>query len=107
MSTEENKMLAHRSFEEIWNKGNMGAIEEMFVAMPVYHGFGMALPAGRPGIHQFVTVYRTAFPDTHFTIEDQVAEGDRVLTRWTAVGTHQAALMGIPPTGKRVSVTGM
>ncbi len=52
-------------------------------------------------------MYRMAYPDTHFAVEDQVAEGDKVATRWTAVGTQQGELMGIPATGKKVTVTGM
>jgi len=56
---------------------------------------------------QFVSMYLTAYPDTHFTIEDQIAEGDTVVTRWTARGTHKGPLMGIPPTGKQVTVTGI
>ena len=52
-------------------------------------------------------MYRTAFPDMRITIEDQVAEGDKVVTRWTASGTHQGDLMGIDPTGRRATVTGI
>ena len=51
--------------------------------------------------------YRTAFPDAQYTIEDQIAEGDTVMTRWSGRGTHQGPLMGIPPTGKQSTVTGM
>ena len=56
---------------------------------------------------QLVTMYFSAFPDLHLTIEDQIAEGDKVVTRWTARGTHQGPFMGIPPTGKRAVVTGI
>jgi predicted ester cyclase len=52
-------------------------------------------------------MYRTAFPNIHVTIEDQIAEGDKVVTRWTGHGTHQGELMGIPPTNKAVTVTGI
>ena len=52
-------------------------------------------------------MYRSAFPDMQLTIEDQIAEGDKVVTRWTARGTHQGELMGIPPTGKQATVTGI
>lgn len=52
-------------------------------------------------------MYRAAFPDVQSTIEDTIAEGDKVVTRWTARGTHRGALMGIPPTGKELTVTGM
>ncbi len=52
-------------------------------------------------------MYRSAFPDTQITIEDQLAEGDMVATRWTARGTHQGELMGVPPSGNRVEVAGI
>ena len=52
-------------------------------------------------------MYRSAFPDAHFTIEDQIVEGDKVVTRYTATGTQKGELMGIPPTERRVTVTGI
>ena len=54
-----------------------------------------------------ITMYRTAFPDIHFTIDEQIAEGDTVMTRWTARGTQTGELAGMPPTGKSVTVTGI
>jgi steroid delta-isomerase-like uncharacterized protein len=107
MSGEANKALARRTFEELWNQGNLAASPELYDANHVSHGLGMDVPPGIEGLNQFITLYRTAYPDTHFTIEDQLAEGDKVATRWTAIGTHRGDLMGIAPTGKRVTVTGM
>jgi steroid delta-isomerase-like uncharacterized protein len=107
MSTEENKTIARRAFEEVWNQGSATAFDELYVPDQVSHGLGMDVPAGTQGLRQFVSLYRTAYPDTHFTINDQIAEGDKVATRWTAIGTHLGDLMGIAPTGKRVTVTGM
>ena len=107
MTEEANKALARRSFEELWNQGNLAAAPELYDANHISHGLGVDVPPGIEGLTQFITLYRTAYPDTHFTIEDQIAEGDKVVTRWTAIGTHQGELMGIPPTGKRVTVTGM
>jgi steroid delta-isomerase-like uncharacterized protein len=107
MSTEENKIIARRSFEEVWNLGNLDTIDVLYTADQVSHGLGIDVPAGTQGLRQFISIYRTAYPDTHFTIEDQIAEGDKVTTRWTAVGTHRGDLMGIAPTGKRVTVTGI
>jgi steroid delta-isomerase-like uncharacterized protein len=107
MSVEENKTIGRRAFEEIWNQGNLSAIDELYDANQVSHGLGMEVPPGVAGLKQFVSIYRTAYPDTHFTVEDQIAEGDKVATRWTAIGTHRGELMGILPTGKRVTVTGM
>jgi steroid delta-isomerase-like uncharacterized protein len=107
MSVEENKTVSRRSFEEVWNQGNLAAIDDLYDANQVSHGLGVEVPAGVAGLKQFVAMYRSAYPDTHFTIEDQVAEGDKVVTRWTAIGTHRGELFGIAPTGKRVTVTGM
>lgn len=107
MSVEENKAIGRRAFEEIWNQGNLAAIDELYDANQVSHGLGMDVPPGTAGLKQFVSIYRTAYPDTHFTIEDQVAEGDKVVTRWSATGTHLGQLMDIAPTGKRVTVTGI
>ena len=64
-------------------------------------------PSGPQGIAAVITMFRQAFPDLHFTIEDQVAEGDKVATRYTFRGTQQGELMGISPTGKQVSIGGI
>ena len=106
MSTEENKVNERRFVEEGWNQGNTAVFDELFAAD--YLGHDPSGPLHGPeGFKQFYATYRTAFPDTHLTIEDQIAEGDTVASRWTATGTHQGPLMGIPPSGKRVRVTGM
>ncbi len=106
MSTEENKALSRRLIEEVWNQGNLAVIDEL--TAPNYVDHDPTRPIHGPeGMKQFVSMYLTAYPDTHFTIEDQIAEGDRVVTRWTARGTHKGPLMGIPPTGKQVTVAGI
>jgi steroid delta-isomerase-like uncharacterized protein len=105
--SEENKAIVRRSFEEVWNQGKLVVADEIYDASFVAHGFGVELPPGPEGFKQFVSAYRSAFPDIHFTIEDQFAEGDRVVARWTARGTHKGELMGIPATGKPVVVTGI
>lgn len=106
MSTEDNKALVRRGFEEIWNRGNLAVIDEFIAPNYVDHEPTTTLQG--PEAHkQFVLMYRSAIPDLHITIEDQIAEGDKVVTRWTARGTHQGPLMGIPPTGKQAVVTGI
>ena len=107
MSTNDNKQIARRTFEKMWNQGKLDVIDELYDSNQMSYGLGVDLPAGRAGMRQFVAMYRMAYPDVHFTVEDQVAEGDKVATRWTAVGTQQGELMGIPATGKKVTVTGM
>jgi len=62
---------------------------------------------GPQSYKQFVEMYRAAFPDVRFTIHDQIADGDKLVTRYTATGTHKGELMGIAPTGKRANVTGI
>ncbi len=104
---EENKAIARRDFVEVWNKGNLDTVDEISTAVGVAH------MGGGPDIHtlegykQYVTRYRTAFPDLHFIIEDEIAQGDKVVIRWTSTGTHQGELMGIAPTGKLGTVTGI
>lgn len=108
MSTEENKALARRVIEEMFNNGNLDLAEE--VIAPEYVDHDPAMPEdirGPEGFKAFVAGYRAAFSDLHVEIEDQLAEGDKVATRWTATGTHDGDLAGIPPTGRRVTTPGM
>ena len=105
--TENNKAIVRRAYEEVWNQGKLDVIDEIFAADLVGHIAGSPDIHGPEGLKQFVTMYRTAFPDLQFTIEDQLAEGDKVATRWTSTGTHKGELMGIPPTGVQVKSTGI
>jgi steroid delta-isomerase-like uncharacterized protein len=79
---------------------------EIYDAAYVYHPDPHRVK-GPEGVKQIVGVYRAAFPDLHLTIEDLIAEGDKVVVRFTARGTHQGDLMGVAPTGKEVTVTGI
>jgi steroid delta-isomerase-like uncharacterized protein len=109
MLSETNKTVSRRLFEEVWNKGNLAVLNELIANDHVNSGPGTlpGLPTGPEGAKQFVMIYRNAFPDTHFTIDEQIAEGDKVVTRWTAHGTHQGELLGIPATDKSSTVTGI
>ena len=105
---EENKAVVRRQLDELFNKGNLDLAEELLAPDFVEHD--PAMPEDLHGIEafkQYVGGYRSAFPDIHIEVEDQVAEGDRVATRWTGTGTHQGELMGIAPTGNRAEVAGM
>src|SRR5713226_1186473 len=106
MSTEDNKLLVRRLFEEVLNQRNLALIDEFFSPNHVEHA-STGPVHGTEGMKQYYMIYLTAFPDTHYTVEDQIAEGDKVVTRWTARGTHKGELMGIPPTGKQGTVTGI
>ena len=104
--SEQNKALDRRFFEAISNK-NLDALDELVAADVVNHELPPGLPPGLDGTKAFLGMFTSAFPDLTFTIGDQIAEGDRVVTRWTATGTHNGELMGIPATGKQVTVTGL
>jgi steroid delta-isomerase-like uncharacterized protein len=83
-------------------------VEEIYA--PDYVAHDPTMPEdtrGVEGAREFYGMYRSAFPDTEITIEDQLAEGDMVATRWTARATHQGELMGVPPSGNRVEVPGV
>lgn len=107
MSVEQNKSIARRFFEDAYNTGNIALLEQLLAPTYVDHKAPPGTPPGPQGIAQIITMFRRAFPDLQFTIEDQVAEGDTVATRYTFRGTQQGELMGIPPTGKHVSIGGI
>lgn len=106
MSTEDNKALVQRGIEEVWNQKNLAVLDEIASRDYVSHNPAMTTH-GLEQYKQLVSMYFSAFPDLHFTIEDQIAEGDKVVSRFSARGTHQGAFMGIPPTGKQGVVTGI
>jgi steroid delta-isomerase-like uncharacterized protein len=101
------KVLVRRLFEEVWNQGNLAAIDELFA--PSYIRYDPAAPEakGLAGFKQLVVMLRTAFPDLHFTLEEVIAEDDKVMTRALLRGTHRGEYLGIAPTGKPVAVMGM
>ena len=105
MSTEENKALMRRWIEAV-NQRNLAVLDELCVPDFVYHNASQTMQGLEP-FKQVLSMYLAAIPDVHFTLEDVIAEGDRVVTRQTYRGTHQGKLMGIPPTGKQVTLTGI
>ena len=107
MSTEENKALVRRFYEEVFNKKNLAAVDTFVDPQIIEHDLPPGLPAGSEGTRQFIGMYVAAFPDMHLTVEDIIAEGDEVTARFTIHGTHGGELMGIPPTGKQVTTTGI
>jgi len=106
MSTEDNKAIVRRLIEEGFNQRNLAIFDELYAPDFVYY-LGSTTIQGLEPYKQFTSMSFTAFPDVHFTIEDQVAEADKVVTRWTWRGTHQGPFQGIPPTSKHVMVTGV
>jgi steroid delta-isomerase-like uncharacterized protein len=104
---EKHKALVRRFHEEVWNKGNVAAVDEFMGAEYVDYAIPSGLPPGTEGLKQAITTYRTAFPDLKATVDDIFAEGDRVAYRWSTRGTHLGDWLGIPPTGNHMAATGI
>jgi steroid delta-isomerase-like uncharacterized protein len=101
--------FVHRWFEAVWNRGDTAAIDDMMAADALMHGLGEAGAdvRGPDGFKPFQAKLRGAFPDIHVTIDETVEQGDLIATRWTANMTHLGDDLGVPATGRRVTVTGM
>ena len=107
MGAEENKALVRRWFEEM-DRGNLAIIDELLAEDYVDHNPPLPdMPSGNAGVRQANTVLAAAFPDTVHIIEDQVAEGDKVVTRLRGRGTFTGEILGLAPTGKVVEITGI
>ncbi|MCU0808453.1 MAG: ester cyclase [Candidatus Contendobacter sp.] len=105
---ETNKALVQRNFEVIWSQCNLDVADEILA--PEYVGHIAALPDVVRGIEAFkqvIMLFHLSAPDIRFEIQDQLAEGNKVATRWVGCGTHKGEFMGIAPSGQRLSVTGM
>src|ERR671917_960884 len=104
--SEQNKTLARRSFEDLFSRGNHDTANEILSADFLDH-----LPReeerGIEELKRYVGIYRSAFPDIQDTVEEIVAEGDKVVVRWRSRGTHQGEFMGVAPTGRHVTFPGM
>jgi steroid delta-isomerase-like uncharacterized protein len=106
-TTQENKAVFRRYVEEVGNEGNLDLAEEIFSRYLAHQSDGSMLERGPEDVKRFMGEFRGGFPDFHSTIEDMVAEGDKVVTRWTMRGTHRGEFRGIAPTGKQIAVTGI
>ncbi|HEX6109249.1 MAG TPA: ester cyclase [Ktedonobacteraceae bacterium] len=107
MSLESTKLLAQRVWEEVWHQGQLSRIDDLFTTDFVRHDPGGRELQGTEQNRQFIGSLRAAFPDVHYTVEDQIAEGDKVVVRYRFRGTHLGAFQGMPPTGKQVTYTGI
>ncbi len=105
MSTEDNKTLMSRFLEEVFNKKKLAALDEFIAPNQVDHTLPPFLPTTPEGTKQAINIFLKAFPDVHLTVEDMIAEGDKVVIRYTSRGTQKGAFMGIPPTGKQMTVS--
>jgi steroid delta-isomerase-like uncharacterized protein len=107
MSTQ-NEAIVQRWWQELWNGGDLAVADE--IVAPDFTDHDPASPWVPPGIDgckTLVTGYRTVFPDIHFTIEQQVAAENTVVSHWRCRGTHRGELMGTAPTGKEIDVEGI
>jgi steroid delta-isomerase-like uncharacterized protein len=104
--SEQNKRIARKVFEDIQSQGNLALVDELVAADYVGHS-PLGDIHGPEGTKQLETVLKGAFPDYRVEVEDQIVNGDKVVTRWTARGTHQGPFQRIPPTGKSMTMTGM
>jgi len=105
MSTEHYKAIVRRWVEEYWNQGKVTLLEETHATDYVLHNPDGPV-YGQAGFRQFAARLWTAFADIHVTLDDVIAEGDKVGWRYTFQGTHRGELLGIPPTGRTVTITG-
>ena len=102
MTTEEMKTFEHRFFQA-WNEGKPEILDELYSPAFINHINGENLDAAKQGI----IGVRAAFSDLHLTLDDQIAAGDKLVSRWTARGVHSGVFLGVPATGKHVEVNGI
>lgn len=108
MAGKDPKAIVRRSLEEIFSAGKLEVADEIYAADFIAHDPALPEPVRGPaGIKEVVAGYRAAFPDLRVKADDQISEGQIVVTRWTAVGTHKGELFGIAATGKQATVTGI
>jgi steroid delta-isomerase-like uncharacterized protein len=103
----DNREKSRGIFEEVWNQKRIEKIDELVSTDYIHHDVLSPDQKGIDAYKQFVYLYRNAFPDIHFKIEDEVSEEDTVVIRWTVTGTHHGDLPGLPRTGRPISVTGI
>ena len=107
MSLDENKALARRWVEEIWHKGNLSVLDDFLATNFVFNYAPPGVEPNKAAYKQAMNMYRDACPDMYYDIQDMVAEGDKVVVRWVGRGTQKGEIMGIAPTGKEMTLTGI
>lgn len=104
MVTEDNKALVRRFIEEVFNGGNLAAIDEFLAPSEVDHTLPPGLPPDRSGTEQGIRMFLQAFPDLHITIDEMIADGDKVVIRYTSRGRQRGPFWVIPPLGREITV---
>ncbi|MHA1906113.1 MAG: ester cyclase [Candidatus Thorarchaeota archaeon] len=107
MQESENKATFRRLYDEILNQGKLEVFEELCASNFVKHAIPPNPDYGIEGSKQSVIMLRTAFPDIKYEVEDIIEDGDKLVARWSAKGTHKGVFMGIPLSDKQVSFTGI
>ena len=108
MAVERNETVSRRFYDEVWNGGDLAVIDQLADPSAVTHDPSVAEDIrGTEGMKELIASYRRAFPDVKLVVADMFSDGDKVAVRWTATGTHRGELMGLAPTGRRSSVTGI
>jgi steroid delta-isomerase-like uncharacterized protein len=103
---EADRDLGRRWFDEVWNKGQREAIGQLFAPNVLVHD-GSTTTSGPGAFYQFYDRINAAFAGTHVEVEDNFTEGDRICVRWTCTATHNGPGLGVPPTGRKIRVTGI
>jgi predicted ester cyclase len=101
-----NKELVRRYLREAYDKGKPELVDDYFAPEYVNHDPAPGLTPDREGEKMLVAMFSEAFPDLESTVHEQIADGDLVFSRWTAVGTHKGPVMGVAPTGRRITMSG-
>jgi len=104
---DEYKALVRRAFDTLWNEVNLAGVDEIFAADFIFHNPGRKRRGDREGIKRSTVNARKTFPDMRLSITDQIAEGDRVVSFYSGIGTHSATSLGIAATGKLVNINGI
>jgi predicted ester cyclase len=103
MPTEQNAAIARRYYEDVWDQGNLAAVDDLVAPSIVLNGWA----PGLEGLKKVISSTRASFPDLHHTLEDVIPAQEKVVVRFKFHGTHQGEYRGIAPTGKPVTYTGI
>ena len=108
MTTHEKEALVSRIADDIWNRGDLAAVDEVMAAGARYHGPHMPDGLGdRESWRRAISMYRAAFPDSHVTYDELITCGDIVVGRWSATASHTGPLPGMTPTGRKIAIGGI
>ena len=106
--SEENKAVIRRLIEQVWNRRTLDAADELFAPEAILYESGVPLPGVGPAvIKEAMGALWVAYPDIRTTVDDMIAAEDKVVVRWSAVGTHQGVMQGIAPTNRKIAQNGI